>query len=187
MATVEQDNYEHARKNARGWYSSIEEMLDNLKNWQEAAEAEGWTGPHKDKFGATYFRNTTDLDLDDNEQPKAGATWACATWKQLCEAHDIEPDDSEEGRQTIEESVLSVLVRDGWRSPGAPNEDGPEEYEILLTTGGPALRIHGKLDQWAQPETAEMQMQDWYVPWERWPDADRDILLAFASCFYFGE
>jgi hypothetical protein len=52
---------------------------------------------------------------------------------------------ADDARREIEESVLSVAVRDAWRSPGQPTEDGPDEYEILLSTGGPALRIWGKL------------------------------------------
>ena len=87
--------------------------------------------------------------------------------------------------QRIEESVLSVMVRDGWRAPGADREP-PEEYEILLATGGPALRIFGTLDQHCQPATAELQMQDWGTPWTRYP-APEETLLRFASVFWFGE
>jgi hypothetical protein len=93
----------------------------------------------------------------------------------------------EEAEQTIHESVLSVMVRDGWRIPGTM--DGthePEEYEILLTTGGPALRIIGQLGQCSEPETAEMQYQDWGTPWTRYPSPSAD-LIKFAQCFYFGD
>jgi hypothetical protein len=45
----------------------------------------------------------------------------------------------EEAQEAIRESVLCVLIRDSWREPGKPAEDGAEEYEILLSTGGPAL------------------------------------------------
>lgn len=173
--TTETDKFEHARENAKGWLASIEEMLEKLSGYQAAAEAAGWTGPHKDKFGATYFLDTTD-----------GATWACADWKALCEAQSIEAEQDDDARQEIEESVLSVSVRDGWRQPGAPNEDGADEYEILLTTGGPALRIWGELDQHCQPSSAELQMQDWFLPWTRYP-APEATLLKFANCFWFGE
>lgn len=86
----------------------------------------------------------------------------------------------------IHESVLSVLVRNGWHEPGNTDDDGPDEYEILLTTGGPALRIWGKLDKYCQPESAELQMQDWGTPWGRYPAAEA-TLLEFAQHFYFGE
>jgi hypothetical protein len=77
------------------------------------------------------------------------------------------------------------MVRDGWYQPGRPNEYGPEEYEILLSTGGPALRIYGKLGRDDEPETAELQMQDWFLPWQRYPTAE-EPLLQFARYFYFG-
>jgi hypothetical protein len=134
MSIQEQDKVEHAKSNAAGWLSSIEEMLEPL-------------------------------DIVDEEDP----------------SHD-------EAMQTIHESVLSVLVRDGWREPGGeigPNGDA-EEYEILLSTGGPALRIWGKLDQYSEPESAELQMQDWFLPWTRFPAAEA-TLLQFARCFYFGD
>lgn len=93
----------------------------------------------------------------------------------------------EESRRTIEESVLSVQVRSGWYVPGTAGEDRdlPEEYEILLTTGGPALRIFGRLSQHCEPETAEMQMQDWGTYWVRYP-APEATLLRFAAFFWFG-
>jgi hypothetical protein len=173
---ADEDRMQHARANARGWYESIQEMLDGLKDYQGAAEDAGWTGPHKDEFGATFYRDKTD-----------GQTWCAASWKELCEAFDIEPDDREEGRREIEESVLSVEVRDGWRTPGDTGADGAEEYRILLTTGGPALRIFGTLGAHGEPESAELQMQDWGTPWTRYADADEDTLLQFARHFYFGE
>lgn len=92
---------------------------------------------------------------------------------------------AEEADQYIFESVLSVMVRDGWHQPGQVSENGAEEYEILLSTGGPALRIWGKLSQYDEPETAELQMQDWFLPWTRFP-APEGLLLRFAQRFYFG-
>lgn len=118
-------------------FEAIKEMVENLPDWQKAAEAEGWTGPHKDKFGATYF------DCESDDVLLSGPTkWACGSWRELCLAHDIEPDErSEDAEQMIHEDPLSVLVRDGWREPGGHTDEGPEEYEILLSTGGPATRI----------------------------------------------
>jgi hypothetical protein len=87
---------------------------------------------------------------------------------------------TEAAERTIHESVLSVVVRDEWHQPGIESE-GPDEYEILLTTGGPALRIWGKLRD-GNPHTAELQMQDWGTPWTRYP-APEVTLINFASCF----
>lgn len=46
---------------------------------QAAAESEGWSGPHTDRFGARYFEDVND-----------GQTWAAASWRELCEAFDID-------------------------------------------------------------------------------------------------
>jgi hypothetical protein len=97
----------------------------------------------------------------------------------------------EEAMQAIQESVLSVMVRDGWRKPGERNECGAntaDEYEILLSTGGPAARIYGGLNKYGEPETAELQVQDWFKPWTRSKNQiTQETLLKFAQCFYFGE
>jgi hypothetical protein len=93
----------------------------------------------------------------------------------------------ERAEQAINDSVLSVMVCNGWRQPGGDNGEA-EEYEILLTTGGPAARIYGSLDANGEPETAELQVQDWFRPWTRSKNPiTQDTLLEFARCFYFGE
>jgi hypothetical protein len=95
--------------------------------------------------------------------------------------------DEEDVRREIEEGPLSIQVRGGWRSPGESDLTGAEEYEILLSTGGPALRIYGRLGQYNEPETAELQAQDWFTPWTIVEDCDEDILLTYARSFYYGE
>jgi hypothetical protein len=161
-------------------YEAIVELLDGLYDWQTAAEAEGWTGPHKDKYGVTFFSDPTVVGK---------ATWACSSWKELCKAMDIEPERSESGEQAILEDPLSVMVRDGWRSPSGQVDEGPEEYEILLSTGGPATRIIGKLNKYSEPETASLQVQDWFVPWQEWRGEgfSEETLLTYARCFYYGD
>lgn len=133
------DKENHAISNARGWLTSIRELV---------------------------------LKLNDD-----GLT-------------DKQRDDA---REEIEQSPLSVMVRDGWYRPGAASEnvDGPEEYEILLTTGGPALRIVGELDGTCEPDewAPRLQWQDWGVPWTDYPldNEDRRAVYEFSRCFYFGE
>ena len=60
-------------------------------------------------------------------------------------------------------------------------------YELLLGTGGPATRIVGKLNEHGEPETAELQGQDWGTQWERTELQDEETLLQFAQHFYFAD
>jgi hypothetical protein len=95
----------------------------------------------------------------------------------------------DQAREEITQSALSVLVRGGWRVPGGEDE-GPEEYEILLSTGGPALRIYGALNGYGEPDDSPaLQWQDWGTPWTDYPlDAEESAaVLAYAREFYFGE
>jgi len=95
----------------------------------------------------------------------------------------------DEAERAIHEDALSVEVRSGWYTPGRPGEDAPEEYCILLCTGGPACQIVGKLNEHGEPETASMQVQDWGIPWMTMhlKREDEEAMLAYARCFYFGE
>jgi hypothetical protein len=92
-------------------------------------------------------------------------------------------------REEADDWPLSVEVRDAqWHTPGKAAYD-PDEYCVLLTTGGPACRIIGGLDRYKQPESAILQWQDWGTPWtdvETTADED-EALMTFASLFYYGE
>lgn len=78
-------------------------------------------------------------------------------------------------RERIEEMPLSIQVRDGWRSPDAES-DGAEEFEILLSTGGPALRIFGDIGD----SFHTLQWQDWGTPWTDYRDttAEQDEAIS---------
>src|SRR3989304_3914771 len=78
----------------------------------------------------------------------------------------LEADEQIEGqdaREAIEEDPLSVEVRSDWHEPGGDSDPG--EYCILLCTGGPAVRIIGRLDTHSEPPSARLQYQDWGTPW----------------------
>ena len=100
------------------------------------------------------------------------------------------PDETDAARQWIEEAPLSVLVRTGWFRPGALSAAEIDEYEILLTTGGPALRLIGKLDGYGQPDDwPRLEYQGWGTPWTEYEPAreHREALQKFASVFYYGD
>jgi hypothetical protein len=90
----------------------------------------------------------------------------------------------------IMESPLSIEVRCDWHTPDGDNK--PTEYLILLTTGGPALRIIGDLDEHMTPCSAKLQWQDWGTPWTTiWSkdnvSIDEDMLLTYARYFWYGD
>jgi hypothetical protein len=91
----------------------------------------------------------------------------------------------EDAEQRIQEDALSVEVRSGWTT--LDNALEAEEFMILLTTGGPAVRIRGELDQYKTPDRAWLETQDWGTPWARYFDADQDVLLTYCQQFYYGE
>lgn len=89
-------------------------------------------------------------------------------------------------REAIQQDSLSVEVRGDWHDPSA-HDPTNAEYHILLSTGGPAARIVGELNQYGEPETARLEVQDWFLPWTEYTDADENVLLAYAGVFYYGE
>jgi hypothetical protein len=54
------------------------------------------------------------------------------------------------------------------------------DYVIILAGGGPANRIYGTINDDGELETAELQHQDWFTPWERTPGQKEDLLLEYA-------
>lgn len=172
MTTEAKEN--HAISNAKGWLESILEMIERLKAAREGAEIE--CGQCE---GSGTIEGGLGGDEDDEECPVCNGTGSIDN-----------PHDEDEIREEIEQSPLSVQVRGGWYSPGDEDKGGsPEEFEILLSTGGPALRMIGDLDDYGQPDNPRLQWQDWGTPWtdhETTTEED-EALEEFAGCFYFGE
>lgn len=79
---------------------------------------------------------------------------------------------------------LSVLVRSDWHAPGSEFE--PAQFELLLATGGPAVRIIGELDHRREPYRPQLQYQDWGIPWTDHPESKVDFLEWFAGLFWYG-
>ena len=90
--------------------------------------------------------------------------------------------DEEQALQQIEEQALSVSARPGWVT--TDNDDLVlEDFEILLTTGGPAVRIRGELDEGANVHRAWLEVQDWGKSWTTYHKADRDTVEKYAAVF----
>lgn len=97
-------------------------------------------------------------------------------------------EDSDTIRERIQEEPLSIRIREGWKLPGEEGE--PYEFELLLSTGGPALRIYGALDGANEPDDGcRLEWQDWGTPWTAFAISaeEQAALTAYARQFYYGN
>jgi hypothetical protein len=182
--TREQETAERLREIGKSAYESIAEMVANLEraqeieagrfDWEEEAERLG--------FAATAGTDDDGDQIGFYQKPGEEARFDDA--EEACRSVEEYPDE-EEARQAIEEDPLSLQVRSGWASLG--EELKAEEFELLLGTGGPAIRIIGELDQYGEPDSARLQTQDWFTPWTDYFGASQDTLLAYCRCFYFAS
>jgi hypothetical protein len=180
------DKLANARDQARRQYESIREKVRKLE-----AAREGWPifEARGDKFA--------ERDQDEDEAPTLYTAEEIAAehgddWIALEPGEELTEDSA---RREIDETPLSVEVRSAWYSQAGDADSKPAEFQILLCTGGPAVRIIGTLNQYLEPDKARLEFQDWGTPWLEWhaegvaDDFDKidETLLAFAGCFYFGE
>ncbi|UTC28515.1 hypothetical protein GURKE_05130 [Brevundimonas phage vB_BpoS-Gurke] len=173
---------DHAKNNAAAWLETIKEQAAQLNAANGDAEPTGYVIEAEGYESATY----------DTETEAEDAAEAAGLDDYSVEPVEAEEVDADDVRQTITESVLSVQVRDGWRNPGPrdpEDRDGAEEFEVLLSTGGPALRLRGDLGSWGDPSNPRLQYQDWGTPWTDYPTSYEDdaAIMTWLSAFYFGE
>jgi hypothetical protein len=163
VTTTQQQQQNHAEDNAKSYAETIEALYE-LSFW--------------------YFRT--------GEVPHS-LTGAAAEV-----LSDLDWDAETGTPETLQEAItdyanampLTVRVRSDWHSLGEAFETA--EFEILLSTGGPACRILGELDRgsvaWQAGRRPVIQHQDWFKPWtESDYDVNTDALLWFCEQFYYGE
>ena len=124
----------------------------------------------------------------ENHAAANAAAWCETILSQLerLKAACRESDDAYEAiRQEIQESPLSLAVRSHWQDLGEPLK--PAQFCILLSTGGPGLRIVGELGQFNCPESARMEYQDWGTPWTEYRAIGSGVLDAWAAQFWWGD
>ena len=92
-------------------------------------------------------------------------------------------------RETIINSALSVEFRSGWYSSlyDRVRIGEPAEFKILLSWGGPSLRIIGEIEE-NFAVNPKLQYQDWGTLWTdlEITEDQQDALNWFCNCFYFG-
>ena len=111
-----------------------------------------------------------------------------ALMKRLSDANNT--DDSTDDFDDIYDEVmnrpleLSVRNRE-WRQLGE-GVVHPDQYNILLATGGPAVRIIGELEN-NEVITARLEVQDWFQPWTQFQISESPEIFDFANLFCFEE
>ena len=173
---AETDKLANAKAQGQAQFDSIREMVEALQE----ARGEG-DGQDRESYS----------DVQDRD------------------SYTVDESAVEEAERAIHGDPLSVEVRGPWvpadrYHPQSNDLDTPAEYRILLCAGGPAVQIVGELSEHGEPETARMQVQDWFTPWTDFLPNDfqsvyaadesqtrrervEGVLLAYARCFYFGE
>jgi hypothetical protein len=199
------DATDNAELQAKAQLESIREMLaavsvdyDRLEELREELEAEQSAVQDAcdtvDETYAEYLEDGVGEDeLDDvcevlTEAEESLYQWGRSNGEELAglEAAAGGCTDEDDARQRIQDDPLSVQIRSGWYSPGETLEPG--EFEILLCTGGPAVRIIGELGAYNEPSRAWLEFQDWGTSWTSYyEEGIGATLLEYAQHFYFGE
>jgi len=158
-------------------YDRLEELRDEL---QDAFSSESDSNDPDDTGAFIAWVKNAEDDIDHTLNDAAEEYLGLVS-----DAGDHE--DRESAEQHVLEDALSVEYRSGWVTD--KSEMIAEEYCILLSTGGPATRIVGDLDEHGEATSARLQVQDWGTPWtEHFVDSsDREALLTYARCFCMEE
>lgn len=102
------------------------------------------------------------------------------------------PDENREAvaasiRNEMRDMPIEIAVRSNWRPVGKVLR--PTEFFILLSTGGPATRITGRLDKAGEPaDRLLLEYQHWFTPWTPCEDiiyAEDQSLEWFCQLFVF--
>lgn len=164
-----QRDEDHARDQARAQMASIAEMIAAANmDWDRLDELRDMRADHE-------------ADMAEETDPKA---WAIAYPDEAEELAELEETagectSQEDAMQRIYEDPLDVQFRSGWAS--CPEDLNAEEFQILLCTGGPAVRLMGELGFDGDVARVWMEFQDWGTPWTQFFDVDTDALTAYAQ------
>jgi len=187
--TTQAKEINHAEQQAIAQLESIVEMVAALdeESARRNAANEYIKGLDRDRCVELLLEASIDSSDDESTETLREAVVENIVDETITpEDFDFEFDE-DEARDTIQEDPLSILVRSDWYTLG---EDKPEpaEFEILLCTGGPAVRIIGDLDR-GSPSRPRIQYQDWGTPWtEYFADSEQqEAMQTYCEQFYFGD
>ncbi len=166
-------------------YERLEELRDEWEALQEAIK------------GATEERDTealsshvdpdelAELSLAVSDAHEAAKEWQDDYSDELAGLIDAAGDckDREDAEQRIHEDPLSLEYRSGWVTDKSEME--AEEFCLLLSTGGPAVRIMGELSD-GEATRAYLQVQDWGTAWtDYYEQGIGEVLMTYVQCFCF--
>jgi hypothetical protein len=142
----------HAEQQARAQLRGIRELLAALDlDWDRLEELRDLFADCPDDFGQEEADELAELEEAAGEYTS-----------------------QEDAEEALYNDPLDIEYRSGW---GSTREDmQPEEFYILLCTGGPAVRIMGELDFNGEPHRAWIEFQDWGTPWTMLFDGQDDAL-----------
>jgi len=104
---------------------------------------------------------------------------------ELMERYEKAGDDDDALLREIWDTPLEVGFRaTGWTSFDRTYANGlePDEYRIVLVTGGPAVQITGDYEAGRGVVNARIQHQNWFEPWADLDGSkDNDALYQFAT------
>ena len=164
--TSDKTREEQAAEIGKCAMSAIREMVEALECDYERLEElrELWADANQ-AIGDDF----TQIDADELAELEAAAG-ECAS--------------REDAEQRIMDDPLSLQFRSGWST--SRDELEPEEFELLLSTGGPAVRIIGDIDR-GEASNPKLEVQDWFKPWTEYNTTSDDdaALEAYCRCFCF--
>lgn len=171
MTTTEKTWEERAKEIGSNAMASIREMVAALECDYERIEELKEERDGYDGFETDGPETWEECYPDDAEELKE------------LEEEAGECESREDAEQRIMEDPLSLQFRSGWCN--SKEEMEPEEFELLLATGGPAVRIIGEIRD-GQAHRPILQVQDWFTPWtEYFEEGASDVLEAYCNCFCF--
>lgn len=156
-------------------YDRLEELRDERRGLDEAITFAESTAPAERDYPPLVAARAALAEwIEENGEELTELEWAAGD----CTSQD-------DAEQRIQEDPLSIELTGKWTPGEAPEAGG---FEILLTTGGPALRIVGELSS-GEPYRAWLEHQDWYESWQEYHGdvGAQETLLTYCRQFYFGE
>lgn len=200
MTDNDTDKMAHARSNAMSWMKEIRKLVARMERSYDTCLLEGEEGhdcggeeKELSDGGSIEIESDGRIRIRDIHGNTDDVLSQCDEGYDALRAHFPkftgcklpEYNDQDKALEEIQEGPLSVQISGTWSPGETPEADG---FEILLSTGGPALRIKGDLGQWMEPSRAYLQMQDWGTPWTDvfLDHEDSQALLTYAQQFYFG-